>query len=194
MGWWYSSAVEPVGGAPWYPGVVTTLENIHEQYVSMLTGEPGGAEYGSRTVRVGSITPTTGGGGDPLADIATSYRLSVAITDAASGQTGWVRYTGRAGEDASWVGDPPYQQPTDRRAYVAGLTPTTAETLHLGGHDYRVAVTGRSGADGSAYLDAAVSVGAVSESPEPGTLAVAAVALAGVAGARWRKRRWAGGR
>lgn len=186
--WGYSSAFETVGGN-WDPSnVITTLQNIHHQYVSELLDASGGPKTGWQTVTVGIIRPLDGHGGDPRADIPFDYRLTVRLTDTISGETGTVVYVGGAGEIADWVNEPPFQTAINRHAFVVGLTPQGDETLTLGGHEYRVKLTARSHADGNAYLDAAVEVGETHETPEPGTLVLCGLALAGGAGA-WVRRR-----
>lgn len=186
--WSYSSAFETVGGK-WDPtNVITTLQNIHGQYVSELLDANGGPKTGWQTVTVGTIRPSYSNGGDPRADIPSSYKFTLSLTDAASGETGTVVYTGGAGENADWVGEPPFQTPINRHAFVIGLQPESDEALTLGGNEYRVTLTARSHADGNAYLDASVEVGETHETPEPGTLVLCGLALAGGTGAWFRRR------
>jgi len=187
--WSYSSAFETIGGKWYPPNVIMTLQNIHGQYVSDLLDADGGPKTGWQTVTVGTIRPSYSDGGDPRAPIPFSYKFTLSLTDAASGETGTVVYTGGAGENAEWVGDAPFQVPINRHAFVVGLQPQSDETLTLGGHEYRVKLTTRSHADGNAYLDAAVEVGELNETPEPGTMVLAGLAMAGGIGA-WIRRNY----
>lgn len=185
--WGFVSEFESVGGHERFTGRVTTGANIHEMFLSQMIGVIDGPHAGSRTVNVGALVPNSSA--NPIDDVPTSYRFRLRLTDHASGESGEVVYTGRAGEDIEYAGDPPFQYPISRHAYVYGLTPATAETLTLGGNEYRVSLSSEANADGNAYLDATVTVGEVHETPEPATLALAGVGIAAGVGAWWRRRK-----
>jgi hypothetical protein len=195
--WSYSSAFESRGGNGNYSGSVVSGGNIHSTLLADLTGATGGAS-GGQTVTVGTLTPGTGV--SPANSVPTSYRFALSLTDAASGETGTLTYYGRAGETTTWEDVPFTETPLSRHLMVASLGTSEVwwnpdlkeQTLTLGGHEYRVNLHTRSDPDGvafgNAYIDADVRIGGPSETPEPGTLVLAGLAVAGGIGA-WVRRK-----
>lgn len=166
---------------------IVTNATIHVYYTSTLAGASGSA-YGGSTVAVGTVTPDSGRTPDwfETRGLGTDFVLNLIIRDAASGRSGSLRFIGSANESDQFA-DEEYLQPTNRTAF-AWLTTTPEQDLVLGENGYHVSVTSVTGADGTAVLEAAVSVSPTAAAPEPGTLALAGLGLGAAAvGLRRRK-------
>lgn len=167
-------------------GEIITNATIHVYYTSTLAGA-GGSARGSSAVAVGTVTPDSGRTPDWFESrgLGTEFELNLTIRDAASGRSGSLRFIGSATETDQFA-DEEYLQPTSRTAF-AWLTTTPEQDLVLGENGYHVSVTGVTGAEGTAVLEAAVSVSPAAAAPEPGTLALTGLGL-GAVGLRRRRK------
>jgi hypothetical protein len=160
------------------------------------------ADFPERTL-TGDFRSLTGGTNDfrlftvpefpayPRAEIAptgptdSSFLVSLTLTDRASGQSGTVELEG----SASVIAGPELNSP---KLFSLTLGPATTE-LVLGGNGYRVRGIGGLPDEleepASAYIGVDVTAAAAVQTPEPATLALAAVGLAAVGVRRGRKRR-----
>lgn len=196
--WSYSSTFAPIvtpAVTPGYEGMVNTATTIHDELGSTPYGVATRGAWGWQTVNIASLVPDTGV--SPEKFIAQEFKLNVSITDAASGQTGTVSLTGSANETLgflqvrTWDGvlEDDARYIVSRHVTSFALSQLSDDTLTLGGNEYHVQVEQRYGANGTGYLDAAVTVGDVNLTPEPSTMVAAGVGLLGVAGVRLRRRR-----
>lgn len=172
----------------------------HYQGYTKLTAAPGGDQFGSGLVTVGAV-----GHGDfywagtadppPAFPIDPQFVASITITDAASGESGTASIFGQATSRDAWLG-----APADVNLPDVGQMwgdPSWVQELTLGGNRYRVVFGERktNPRDGGPFvggmwdaLDVVADVRVLPAGvPEPGTLALAAVGLAGLAGVRRRK-------
>lgn len=150
---------------------------IHEQTFSRLASDGPHTGWGWQSFRVGSLVPE-GPSYDPLHYAASTFNVRLALTDRASGQAGTVTFDGRGweqlGVNVDW-----FATIESRRAF-AELTGETEQTVTLGDTEYRVGLRAVN-RDGVVDFYADVQAGTVAATPEPTTLALAALGL-GVVG------------
>lgn len=179
--WEVSAQMARVGDAigPWsymvtpeYIGGGTT---IHEQTFSRLAAEGPHTGWGWQSFRVGSLFPD-GLRLDPLYYAPATFAVGVTVTDRASGQTGTVTFNGVGGEDLTQDLDHPGWL-LSRRSH-AELTGETEQSLTIDGTEYHVGLRAVD-RDGIVDFFADVRVGDVHATPEPTTLALAGMGLAG---------------
>jgi len=147
--------------------------------------QPPGPTVRLVTVRLGGVPPTDPS--NPLGDVPddlgrSRFALKLQITDTATNAVGVARLTGWV--DAHWT------RGLDDTVLWDGVTlgfDTTSQTVVIGGRTVRVYTAGGAG------LTADDAVGVVSMSlnpaPEPGTLALAGIGIAGLIGAGRRRVR-----
>lgn len=106
------------------------------------------------------------------------FTVTLSLTDAASGQTGELVFTGLPTLTLGPAVDSP-------GALTLGFEGSGVQSVTLGGLRYDVRL-GTGGSDTESYLTADVTC--THDAPEPATLALAAVGLLGAAGLRMRRR------
>lgn len=146
---------------------------IHEQTFARLSSNGPHTGWGWQSFRVGRLTPD-GPRYDPSHGATRTFAVGVALTDAASGQTGTVTFAGQGGEDITF--NPDWYSTIQTRDAFAELTGETEQSLTLGGTEYTVGLRAVS-RDGVVDFYADVRAGAVAAAPEPGTLALAGIGL-----------------
>jgi len=159
---------------------------FHQSGLLPLWGElqagPGGmvdAQAGvENTIGVGSATRTTGL--VPML-LPRRFELDVTIFDQASGQSGTLTFEGFANERVDVFSIFPLR--TRRQAQFFGLDDVNGNTLTFGSRTYDVALTTYEGPNGSAFVEANVTV----STPEPGSLVLAGIGL-GVPALGWLRR------
>jgi hypothetical protein len=196
--WTYSTTVATNGNAAWqaaFPTHVLAGSRIDAEYTAEVLGASGSAE-GSRIVVAGEARPGASLSPDnPLlrsGGYAIEFNFLFDIQDAASGQRGSAGFTGVVGEAYNVDPDNPRIVLSRSESIFAhdpvGDSPWLATTtLRLGENDYRVDLKEREDGSGSAFIDAHVRVQAVHETPEPATIALGALGLAGVLCGRLRR-------
>jgi hypothetical protein len=186
--WEVSAHLARVGGAGGPMSFLLTDEyigggaTIHEQTFSRLASDGPHTGWGWQSFRIGSLVPE-GPSYDPLHYAAGTFGIAVSLTDAGSGKTGTVTFAGRGweqlGVNVDW-----FATIESRRAF-AELTGETEQTLTLGDTEYHVGLRAVN-RDGVVDFYADVQAGAVAATPEPTTLALAALGLGAVGLARRR--------
>jgi hypothetical protein len=200
ISWNYQATLQSVGGDP-RPGfglgaspslVDLGSLSIHDDEVGQLNGNSGSA-LGWRTVPLGSVTLYGEFTPDMTWHLAQGmFKLSLTLTDIASGESAVLNYSGRAGVTGDQV-DSGGPFVTIANVHVtAQISPTDAQTITLGGNPYAVSVDAVNHPNGTAYLEADIHAGSINETPEPATLVSALVGIGAmglVAGRRVSIRR-----
>ena len=139
---------------------------------SHIAAGPGGlvdAQAGmENAINVGTATRTTGG--LPML-LPRRFELDVTIFDQASGQSGTLAFEGFANERVDVFSLFPLR--TRRQAQFFGLDDLNGNSLTFESRTYDVALTTREGPNGTAFVDANVTV----STPEPATLVLAGLGL-----------------
>jgi hypothetical protein len=109
-----------------------------------------------------------------------TFLLTFTLTDLASGESGMIRLTGRAGASTTDM----YPTPV---LFWAGLTPHEAE-LRLGKNLYHITAVDGLPEEMGEPANVGLRITATSSTPEPASLALAGFGLASAAGLRLRRR------
>jgi hypothetical protein len=151
----------------------------------------GGPVLGNSNVVAASLSAVSGASPSSPSTVANaSYSLTLTITDTASGKTGSLTFAGILNGSLSSAGS--------NISNTFGST--IAQSVNIGGNLYSVVLgsfvpPGPPGSPAFGAIGASVTVtggngGVVGgQSPEPSSLLLAGLGLAGAAGARWRARR-----
>lgn len=205
--WNYFSTVTTNGNPAWQyalPDNVISGSKIDAEYTSEVVAGPAGAASGSGRVNVGEARPGAAlSPDDPLmrsGGYATEFAFLFNLRDAASGESGTVTFRGSVGE--TYITDPDnprvvlsrWESIAVRDAAPGQTGPPgsfwfASETLRLGEHEYFVTLRPRDDPNGHVHIDADVRIDEVHNTPEPSTLILAGLGLAGTGLAGWRKRR-----
>jgi len=202
IGWGYTSKFTTSDG-PFGITVLSGTANIGSEDAAMLLAKPAGSARGSGVVTVGEVAPGyTFSPDDHYLDHAPrSFAFRLDLQDEKSGQRGAVGFEGGVGETSRTIN---HRQVIDRKEFVYALDPIApvpwlaSATLRLGDNDYTVELRSRQGfptSDGftgsseceSAFIDADVRVSPAHATPEPATLLLGAIGLAGLGLRRLRR-------
>ncbi len=192
IGWGYSAKFLTSGPQD-YQSVITGA-NANSYATAHLVAAPAGVAQGSGVVTVAEVGAgnTYAPNDDRLGAIPSLFDFVVSLQDAESGERGTLGFRGGVSEDNRTRYDPPHDF-YDRKESVSVHDPTrptpwlASATLRLGDNDYAVELTQRQGPGSSgfslgesAFLDADVRVTPAHATPEPATLLLGAIGLAGL--------------
>ena len=205
IGWGYSSKFTTSDG-PSGTTVYTGTGNIGTEDAATLSAKPAGSARGSGVVTVGEVAPgNTYAPNDPYIQYAPrSFAFRFDLQDEKSGQRGTVGFEGGVGETNRTINR---RQLIDRKEFIttadrtAPMSWLASATLRLGDNDYAVELRSRQGLPTSdrffgaaaefpgesAFIDADVRVTPAHATPEPTTLLLGAIGLAGVGLGRLRR-------